>query len=301
MTQLCIAHHPDNPPRVLGGLRLCPGHHHALEDALTGPSAAADPTIEAAWGVRHYWDRQHWGDVVRHGTAAQARAARHAAEARYTAIAARLARQDPPVTISWQPPIVVCSDGTTWVAPQDYRPGGLARDWAALELRGPALRTGEPAPFITSSADPGLPVDERVAELRSQILYDLDWWARDHADHLAVTPPAPTTVHQVVAWLARYRDWAAAQPFAGEYVAVLTELRGRVHRLIDLPQPARHFIGPCLERRDGQHCTGQLWTRLREPGDPALPVIRCDTCSTTYDSTQWESLRNRLTRGNAVA
>lgn len=287
----CIAPHPANPPRTLGELRLCTGHHRALQEALTGPSAAEDATIDCIWGVRD------GNRVSIHDSAGAAYSA--ATTANIVAEAMQASRN--PYQVAFRPYTVVCGDGETWHAPRDYRPGGLARDWAALQLRERTIHTGEAAPYATGSTEPALPIDDRLADLRSQVLHDLDWWTGEHAEQLRVARPATRTVHQAVAWLARHIDWSAAQPFAGEYVAVLTELRARIRRAVDLPAPRRTDVGPCVEHDRGRRCPGRLFTIARDPGDPVPVVIQCDTCTAAYDSARWKRLGERLKHAGRMA
>lgn len=51
-TRTCTAPSHDRAPATLGELRVCADHYGDIADALTGPSAAGDPTMDVAWGVR---------------------------------------------------------------------------------------------------------------------------------------------------------------------------------------------------------------------------------------------------------
>ena len=264
--QLCTAPHRDNAPGALGGLLLCAGHHGALTDALTGPSAADDPTIDAVWGVHVGWG------VVNFGSR----------DAAYASGCAQVGGS------------VVCNGGTGWTDPRNYRPGGLTRDWLALERRGSTQATGEQAPYVSHSTDNPLPIDSRMAQLRNDIPAVLRGWASVHVEEFHATRPAGDSVAQLVTFLAVYRDAAAGCDWAGDYVSELAALRARARRLIDLPGPARAAVGPCPERTDGQPCTGTLYSDIREERDPRPSEVRCDTCGTGWDSTQWMRLGQRV-------
>lgn len=283
--QLCNAPHRDNPPRALGGLRLCPGHHGALEDALTGPSAADDPTLDAIWGVRTWWG------IAGYENRTDAHRALDEARVRY-----RADQRKEPEHRTWRlPPKLFVGDGSAWTEPRNWRPGGITRDWSALGHRAKSHRTGDPAPYVIRSAENPLPIDERLAEVRHHIPSVLTSWATLHARELDVAGPQfGASVHQLAAFLARYVDWSAAQEWAGDYVRELGELRARARTLIDLPRPPRAEVGPCPEYQDGQRCVGVLRSTVREERDPRPSSIDCDRCGATWDSTQWMRLGQRV-------
>lgn len=51
-TRLCTAPSHDRPPIALGELAVCEHHFGDITDALTGPSAATDTTMDVVWGIR---------------------------------------------------------------------------------------------------------------------------------------------------------------------------------------------------------------------------------------------------------
>jgi hypothetical protein len=278
----CIAAHRVDPARLrpaLGGLLLCAGHFDALTETLTGPSAADDPTLDAVWGVRT------WVGVIICGPRTDA----------VGVLALRTAscdrEHDPRRRV--EPGTLACGDGETWHTPRDYRPGALARDYLTLGT----LLTGHvttAAAHVSGTPDWRLPIADHVAEARTRIRHVLASWARLHAEELPSTPPSGDHPTVTSAWLARYTDWSAAQPWVDEYLAELTELRGRARALIDLPQPRRVDVAACVEYPGGVRCTGQLSTRLREDGDPQPSVIECDTCDAAYTSERWQRLGERI-------
>ena len=283
--QTCLAPHRDNPPPALGGLRLCGGHHASLTEALTGPSAAEDPTIDCAWGVRTWWG------VVGYTDRAAAFRALDEAWDRY-----QQERDEPAEKQKWHhPPVLLAGDGTGWTKPNQYRPGGLIRDYTALTLRLLGQNTGEKIPCVVHGAEIPLPTSEPVAELRSQIRHDLAYWAARHAQDGGGRPPMPDAAPAaLVAWLAIYRDWAAGQDWAGDYAAVLGELRAKARRLIDLPRAPRVDVGTCPEHG----CDGLLRSEIREEYDPRPSLVKCDACGHEWDSTQWMRLGVRLLGAN---
>jgi hypothetical protein len=271
--QLCTADHRTAAPTALGGLKLCAGHHAALTEALTGPSAAEDPTVDAVWGIRRY------SRVTIYGSRERAKSFCDFANSHGSPLYSEL----------------VCGDGITWQTPHAYRPGGLVRDYTALTLRMTGMSTGERAPYVVHSAEAPLPVPDGIAELRSQIRHDLAYWVGCHARtaRSAQAPPSGSEPAQLAAWLATYTDWAAAQDWAGLYVNVLSELRAKARRLIDLPRTPQIPVGQCPEHG----CDGVLWSAIREEHDARPSLVQCNADEEhQWDSTQWMRLGVRLGR-----
>jgi hypothetical protein len=268
----CAAHHTGNPPRALSGLRLCAGHHADLTEALTGPSAADDPTLDAEWGVR---------DPRRGVTIYQTRDA--AACAWALAKAVYLADIDittaPDAIVA--PPSLVCGDGQTWHDPRNYRPARIARDYRTLSgLTG--WRTGDTVPHVSGTAEPALPFNDRIAQLRSDIPAVLASWCSTHARDLKIAAPADGRVPTLAAYLARYIDWSSAQDFAGDYCDEVTGLRHRARTLADLPRRAPQTVGPC-----GRYGCGGT---LRFGGAD----IACDACGDRTAPGEWARLADRM-------
>lgn len=283
--QRCLATHPSNPPEALGGLRLCDYDYDRLTDALTGPSAAEDPTIECAWGVHT------WYGVAGYSTREQALRALTEQNRRY-----RLDQESEVGRQRWKrPPVLLAGDGRKWIDPRRYLPGGIARDWVALELRDKTIRTGEPAPYVSNgAAEAPLPIDAAVADIRLRITHALAYWVRLHADGRNLAQPAAGTIYTTTAWLAVHCAWAAAQDWAGEYADNLRELRAQARTVVDLPRPRTFQVGSCICFVNGHRCPGTLHTIARDPGDPTPLVIYCDTCGAAYPSTQWKGLGDKV-------
>lgn len=291
--QRCLATHLSNPPEALGGRRLCERCSDRLTDALTGPSAATDLTVEAVWGYISGYSVVICTDRQR------------AIEGRETALRAWIKRLDRAAQQPQRPDLieaagprpgpVVCGDGTRWYNPRDYRPGDIARDWAALQLRDKSIRTGEPAPYVSNgAAEAPLPIDAAVADIRLRIEHAITYWIAEHIDRQQLVQPDLATIHQAITWLARHLDWATRQDFAGKYVDNLRDLHNSARSVIDLPQPRTFDVGPCICIVDGRRCHGTLRTIARDARDPTPPVIKCSDCPAAYDSTRWKSLGKRL-------
>lgn len=290
--QLCIADHRDNPPTALGGLKLCGGHHAALTDALTGPSATEDPRVATVWGYA-IGRRVIVCDGQQRATETRA-AARRAYIKNLPTVTTNAEIYD---AVHNAPGPVVCGDGTTWHKPEHYRPGGLARLYSDLGDRLAGITTGEKIRGNNGGEIPA-PASDPVAELRSQIRHDLAVWVTEHIERgNPIAPDRDAHPAVLTAWLAVRLDWAAAQDWAGDYANVLGELLARGRRLVDLPGIPRAPAGICPEHG----CGGALWSTIHEA--PRLSVIRCEGCGTEWDSSQWIPLRERLgrTSGNTAA
>lgn len=285
--QLCVADHRDNPPTALGGLKLCAGHHAGLTEALTGPSAAEDPTVATAWG---YAVGTRVVICDGHHRAGEARTiARRAYIKKLPQLHTQAEIFD---AVHNAPGPVVCGDGTLWYQPKTYRPGGLARLYSSLADRLTGITTGEKIRGSNGGDMPD-PIPDPVAELRSQIRHDLAYWVAHHIEHgNPIAPECEAHPATLTAWLAVRLDWAAAQPWAGDYADVLSKLLSSGRRLVDLPGIPRIPAGVCPERG----CGGALWSTTHQP--LRLPTIRCEDCGAEWDSTQWIPLRERLGRAS---
>lgn len=287
----CTAPSHDKAPKGLGELQLCDDHYADLLDALTGPSAAEDPTIDCVWGVRDGWR-----------VSIQDSAAAAISTAVIAKALAEKNRTSHPISIE-PAPHVVCGDGTEWKTPRDYRPARIAREYAALAQRLTGQTTGEQLPYAAPAATAPLPIDAAVAELRVDLRHTLLSWARTHVKDFrlsAYIPPEADVAH-LTRFLAIHRDQAAAKDWAGLYVDELNALRRRARRLIDLPQPRRIAIAACPEDLDGARCTGTLHSVPREDRDRRPVKVTCDTCGTVYTGERWRRLSDRLIAAAAKA
>lgn len=277
-TRLCVVGGHD---RVLGELHVCADHYGDIVDALTGPSAMQDPTLDAEWGLRSLGRTRTFPSRLE--AEAQLSLSRlfhrtlgHKHDAWYCGLE------------------LVADDGTGWISAHGYRPARIARDHAALGDRLAGQTTGEHIATGTSAEAP-LPLDVAVAAVRFDIEATLARWARRHVGDFGLgTPAQTTTVAQLAAFLAIHRDRAAAQDWAGDYAEELRDLRRRARKLIDLPQPRRVAIAPCPETVGGVRCAGRLWLTPREERDARPVSVGCDTCTAVYTGERWKRLSERL-------
>lgn len=142
--------------------------------------------------------------------------------------------------------------------------------YAALERRliasGSGL-TGMP----TGSRDPGIRLDHRVAQHRTDLHNTLATWARVAVEERGMTPP-PDTMPAIAAFIVAQLDWFLAHAGTRQFVNDMLDNRDTARRLLD-PNKVRSFdVAPCPE----PDCDGTLVARIR-PLDSLLPHdVTCD-------------------------
>ncbi|UBU10015.1 hypothetical protein [Nonomuraea gerenzanensis] len=150
-------------------------------------------------------------------------------------------------------------------------------------------------PTVSGSRTPPLPYNTRAGDWLGQLRHDLLWLTSLVASSRGISGPPPNPAAQC-AWLARHAEWLSAQPDAGAYKDVLSELIGRAYSVID-PGRLPLVLGPCIEQIDGEPCGGTVKVTVRRDGDPTPSVIWCDGCDLDLDTTQWHRYGRRYQRG----
>lgn len=152
---------------------------------------------------------------------------------------------------------------------------------------------------VTGTAHAPLPLNERVADIRVGIRRTLASWAAVHAEELRATAPADDEPATVGRWLARYTDWAAAQPWVDDYLGELLALRGRAWSAYDLTRIRSAFpVGRCyLVDAAGAPCGGVIRVVIRERRDETLETtVACDSAPEhVWSPEQWTRLGRHLT------
>ena len=140
------------------------------------------------------------------------------------------------------------------------------------------------------NSHPGLDIDERAADLRSQIHHDLLWWCLYVVDTRGLTRPLNTSPRHTAVWLTVHLDWLAADPRAAvELLPVLRELTGRAYGITDLRARRLDLDAQCLVHRDGERCEGIVTLVVR--GDDW--TARCPVCRERQDATPYLRLARR--------
>jgi hypothetical protein len=123
---------------------------------------------------------------------------------------------------------------------------------------------------IQASKNPGLNLDPRVIECRSDIRNVLSTWCRHGVDEGPFVTLPPDDVAWICGWLQQRLDWYLAQSFGHAFVLDVIGPWETGRRLLD-PNPVRRFpVGPCPK------CTGVLVAELRPADDLLPPFVVCD-------------------------
>jgi hypothetical protein len=192
-------------------------------------------------------------------------------------------------------PLLVC----TWHADRTQQAiTELPTLYNALQRRlitaGGAL-TGLPS----GTKEPGISLNHRVVQCRTDIRANLTAWARVVINERHMTYP-DDTVPAIARFLTRQLDWCLSQPYAKQLVNDVTDDWATANRLND-PNHVRSFnVGPCPE--DG--CEGTLVARIRSK-DVLLPSdVTCDLSPEDEDgnlthiwpTSTWMTLGRRIIR-----
>jgi hypothetical protein len=165
-----------------------------------------------------------------------------------------------------------------------------------LVSTGTAL-TGMP----TGTRDPGITIDPRVSQLRTDIHNTLTTWVRIAVEERDTSTPSDT-VPALAVYLLHHLDWYLHHPGSRQFVIDMLNNRDDARRLID-PNRVRSFeVGRCPE----PDCNGTLIARLR-PLDKLLPHdVTCDTSPLDDDDVpihywpadKWLTMGRRIRRAD---
>lgn len=163
-----------------------------------------------------------------------------------------------------------------------------------------------PANAIGRSAERPLAWNENAAAKRFELWATLNAWALDTAkldeddrDQLDAVPNEDTP--GVAGWLIRNLSTLRRHPEAGTAVDEINDAIWGARRAIDRPAAATRFrAGPCPElvtldtgTDEFTHCDGDVWAFI--PIDPdELAYLRCQACSSGWDTTQWMRIGQRM-------
>ncbi|MGI5341733.1 hypothetical protein ACQEVS_32170 [Streptomyces sp. CA-181903] len=188
------------------------------------------------------------------------------------------------------------------LAPADPAPARrLLKDLAVLrwlydELAGALTRPRRVVEKVSERGSPGIPLDIRVLDARSEIRSVLTGWAALVREQRGVAAPARDTA-ALTAFLARHADWLAAHPAAADLAAETGELIRAAWSALSGHRDRHVVVGTCV--RPG--CSGRLAARLgtRAPGEAAI-VCSADP-GHTWSPETWHTLGPRGERPGPVA
>lgn len=121
--------------------------------------------------------------------------------------------------------------------------------------------TGMPS----GNREPGIDINHRVAQARTDIRNNLSTWARVAVEERSMHCP-PDDLPSIAAFIVAQVEWFSSQPFARQFVNDVVDDWHTARGLSD-PNPTRRFeVGPCPEAG----CAGILIAQIR-PKDSLLP------------------------------
>jgi excisionase family DNA binding protein len=153
---------------------------------------------------------------------------------------------------------------------------------------GAALTTSEkPGDRVHSNRDPGLSLNEKVADERQELHNELVRLVRWVVEDAHEASPTVDTVEHLSTWLVVRVDWICAQLDVDEEFANIDRLTRSCWRLAYPSGRHRVEIGTC---GDGE-CPGTLW--LTGEGDDAR-TMSCDDCKRAVEPRYWRRERRRI-------
>lgn len=153
----------------------------------------------------------------------------------------------------------------------------------------------------------GLPVNEPVADCRSQIRHDLTWWARAVTEERGLDAPpaidgdwAANPVAVMAGWLAGQATWISFRAFALDMAGALHADHGRALALLD-PWVTKRFEIP---GRDGV-CLACSAGRVQvvvyaSEGDRRRSFIGCPECGERWEPESWSGYGRQVIRRRAM-
>lgn len=171
--------------------------------------------------------------------------------------------------------------------------------YSALEQRLVSTGANNLSGLPSGSTDPGLNLNHRVVQCRTDLKANLTAWTRQAITDRALHTP-PDTVPAMCAFITTQINWYLAQPWTKQFVNDTLADWSLATALND-PNPVRMIeVGPCPE----PDCDGQLTARIR-PADSLLPHdVTCDQTPLDDDgeplhawtADKWLTLGRKITR-----
>ena len=171
--------------------------------------------------------------------------------------------------------------------------------YAALERRLVSSGAGQLSGLPTGSQIPGLNLNHRVVQCRTDMRNNLSTWTRVAVEERRMRVPADEMT-AMAAFVVAQIDWYLSQPWAKQFVNDTLD-DWTLARALNDPNPVRMIeVGPCPE----PDCDGQLTARIR-PADSLLPhSVECDQSPTDDDgeplhywsADKWLTLGRKITR-----
>lgn len=143
---------------------------------------------------------------------------------------------------------------------------------------------------VSGSRLPSLPINERAATARTDLVRVMAAWAGMAADEFDLTGPSPYAVDKLATFLSRQLDRLLSHPAAGDFVAELSSVAGAARRAAHGDSDRRLDVGCCTH----VGCDSRITVRIHGH-DPTPHHVRCDA-GHTWPPQQWLQLARRLER-----
>lgn len=173
--------------------------------------------------------------------------------------------------------------------------------YSALERRLVSTGATNLSGLPSGSTDPGLNLNHRVVQCRTDMRTNLTTWARVAVEERSMTTP-PDHMPTIAAFILAQIDWYLSQRWAKQFVNDTLD-DWTLARALNDPNPVRMIeVGPCPD------CDGQLTARIR-PADSLLPHdVTCDQSPLNDDgqplhswtADKWLTLGRKITRLEAL-
>lgn len=144
-----------------------------------------------------------------------------------------------------------------------------------------------------------------VSRALHALVGEVTTWAWNLADIHRLQIPAPGRLGQDVRlhaaavaadWLADHVNLLRTHPAALEAHHALTDAITQARQRADRPvDRTRIAVGPCpVLIENDQHCPGQVWAHVPTDDQRQSAELRCRTCGTRWDTTQWRRAGLRI-------
>jgi len=171
--------------------------------------------------------------------------------------------------------------------------------YSALERRLVSSGASNLSGLPSGSTDPGINLNHRVVQCRTDMRNNLTTWARVAVEERNMTTP-PDSMPAIAAFVLAQMDWYLSRSWAKQFVNDTVD-DWMLARALNDPNPVRMIeVGPCPE----PDCDGQLTARIR-PADSLLPhSVECDQSPRDDDgeplhywsADKWLTLGRKITR-----
>ncbi len=139
-----------------------------------------------------------------------------------------------------------------------------------------------------------LPYRPDAADLQETVRNSLVGWVRVGCEDWGQAPPEDR-ITAICGWLRDRAHLWRKHEAGGEYMREVAELTRAILSAINPPASWRYPAGPCPEHDEGgEPCPGTVIAKVPREGSDKPPLMRCDTCTTEWDTTQWNRAGRRI-------